>query len=83
MDDYFIKNPELSKLRDDNFVWLKVNMSPENENKEFLSAFPPAKGYPHLYILDSDGKFSHSQGTAVLESGKSYDLQKFTDFLKK
>ena len=83
MDEYFIKNSELSKLRDDNFVWLKVNMSEENENKEFLSKYPPISGYPHLFVLESDGKFLHSQGTAILESGKSYDLQKFTDFLKK
>lgn len=83
MDEYFIKNPELTKLRDENFVWLKVNMSDENENKEFLSGYPPAKGYPHLYVLDFDGKFIHSQDTAVLEDGRSYDLQKFTEFLKK
>lgn len=84
MDEYFIKNPELSKLRDENFVWLKVNMSEENENAEFLSAYPKADGYPHLYVLESDGTFLHSQGTGVLEDGKkSYDLHKFTEFLKK
>lgn len=83
MDEYFIKNPELTKLRDENFVWLKVNMSEENENTEFLSVYPKAEGYPHLYVLESDGTFLHSQGTAVLEEGKSYDLQKYTEFLKK
>lgn len=83
MDNYFIKNPELAKLRDENFVWLKINMSMENENKEFLSKYPEIEGYPHLFVLEKDGAFLHSQGTAVLEEGKSYNLQKFTDFLKK
>lgn len=84
MDEFFIKNPELAKLRDENFVWLKVNMSEENENTEFLSAYPKAEGYPHLYILESDGTFLHSQGTSVLEDGKkSYDLQKYIEFLQK
>ena len=84
MDEYFIKNPELAKLRDENFVWLKINMSEENENAEFLSAYPKAEGYPHLYILEPDGTFLHSQGTSVLEDGKkSYDLTKYTEFLKK
>lgn len=83
MDNYLIKNAELGKLRDDNFVWLKINMSEENENKEFLSAYPLATGYPHLYVLESDGKFLHSQDTSELEQDKSYNLQKFTDFLKK
>lgn len=83
MDKYFIKHPDLAKLRDENFVWLKVNMSPENENKVFLSKYPQAAGYPHLFVLEKDGKLLHSQNTAELEEEKSYNLQKFTDFLKK
>lgn len=82
MDKFFIANPDLNKLRDENFIWLKVNMSPENENAVFLSQYPAVTGYPHLYILEKDGKFLHSQPTEVLEFGKSYDLQKFTEFLK-
>jgi thiol:disulfide interchange protein len=83
MDKFFINNAELTKLRDDNFVWLKINMSEENENKEFLSKYPTIEGYPHLFVLEKDGSFLHSQGTAELEEGKSYNLQKVTDFLKK
>lgn len=83
MDKYFLENPGLAKLRDDNFVWIKVNMSPENENKEFLAAYPEATAFPHLYVLDEAGKFLHSQETGSLESGKGYNLQAFTAFLKK
>ncbi len=82
MDNYFIKNSGLSKLRDKNFIWVKVNYSEENENKEFLASYPEIQGYPHLYILEPDGTFLHSQNTSELEEGKSYNLQKFTDFLK-
>ena len=83
MDRFFHENPTLAKLRDDNFVWVKVNMSPENENRPFFAPYPPAKGYPHLYVLEKDGKLLHSQDTAKLEAGKVYDLARFTDFLKK
>lgn len=82
MDNYFIKNPDLAKLRDENFVWLKINFSEENKNEKFLAAYPAATGYPHLYVLEADGKFVHSQNTVELEQGKGYNLQKFTDFLK-
>ena len=82
MDNYLIKNAELGKLRDENYIWLKINMSEENENKEFLSAYPEIKGYPHLFVLESDGTLLKSKDTAELEDGKSYNLQKFTDFLK-
>lgn len=83
MDNYLIENVALGKLRDGNFVWLKINFSEENENKEFLAAYPEIKGYPHLFVLEKDGKFLYSQDTSALEDGKSYDLQRFTDFLAK
>lgn len=70
-------------LRDHHFVWMKVNYSEENENQRFLSRFPQAKGYPHLFVLDSDGELLHSQFTGVLEQGKGYDREKLIAFLKK
>lgn len=82
MDNYLIKNVELGKLRDDNYVWVKINMSPENENKEFLSKYPEIAGYPHLFVLEKDGTLVKSQDTSELEDGNSYNLQKFTSFLK-
>ena len=82
MDNYLIKNAELGQLRDENYVWVKINMSDENENKEFLSQYPEATGYPHLYVLEKDGTLLKSKDTSELEDGESYNLQKFTDFLK-
>ncbi len=82
MDKFLAANADLNKLRDDNFVWVKVNMSEENENKEFLAAYPEIKGYPHLFVLEKDGTLLKSKDTSELEDGKTYNLQKFTDFLK-
>ena len=82
MDKYFDDNPNLTKLRDTNFVTVKINFSKENENAKFLSQYPKIPGYPHLFVLDSNGKVLHSQGTSPLEEKQSYNLQRFTDFLK-
>ena len=66
--DYFIEeHADLKKLRDENFVWLKINMSEENENKEFLAKYPAIAGYPHLFVLEKDGSLLHSQNTEELE----------------
>ena len=81
LDEYFDKHPDLTALRDKNFVTVKINFSEENSNKEVLARYGPINGYPHIFVLDSDGKFLHSQGTGVLESGKSYDLEKMNNFL--
>ena len=83
LDSFFAKNTELMKLREDNFIWLKINMSEENENTAFLGAYPAVPGYPHLFVLEKDGAFLHSQGTAILELGKSYDIGKMNEFLNK
>ncbi len=82
MDFFFLRNNELAKLRDENFIWLKINFSTENGNKEFLAKYPEIKGYPHLFVLEKDGIFLHSQDTSPLEQEKSYNLQRFTNFLK-
>jgi len=83
LDRYFDDNADARALRDRNYVWVKVNWSKENKNEAFLSRWPAAKGYPHLFVLDADGKLVQSQDTGVLESGKGYDHAKVIDFLTK
>ena len=83
MDAYFEANPDVLKLREDNFVTVKINFSPENENKAVLSKYGEIPGYPHLFVLDAGGQLIQSQGTGELEAGKSYDKEKFVGFLKK
>ncbi len=73
---------EIRSFRDANFVWMKVNYSEENQNKAFLSPYPEIKGYPHLFVLDAEGKLLHSQFTGDLEKGKGYDRRKVLAFLK-
>jgi len=83
MDGFFEDNAELLKLREANFVLVKVNYSEENQNETFLGQYPDVAGYPHLFVLDGDGKLLKSQDTGELELGKTYNLQKFMAFLQK
>ncbi len=69
-------------LRDRNFVTIKINHSEENENKEVLARYGVIESYPHLFVLDRDGKLLLSKDTGAFESGKSYDLKKLTAFLR-
>jgi thioredoxin-related protein len=82
MDEFFEKHPELLALREKNFIMVKINFSEQNKNEQVLSSYPPVKGYPHIFVLERDGKLLHSQDTGQLEEGKSYNLVKFTAFLK-
>lgn len=83
MDRFFAEHAELRALRDKNFVTLKINMSPENDNKSFLSQYPRIPGYPHLFVVDANNKLIRSQDTSELEQGNSYNLRRFTQFLEK
>jgi thiol:disulfide interchange protein len=81
MDEFFQKNSDVLEFREKNFVMLKINMSDENKNELLLGRFPKIEGYPHIFVLDNDGKLVHSQDTGDLEQGKGYDLDKFRLFL--
>lgn len=82
LDTLFMQNKDLQEFLHNNFVLVKVNWSPENKNEKVLSAYPKIPGYPHFFVLDTNGKFLHSQGTGELEEGKHHDKGKVMGFLK-
>jgi thiol:disulfide interchange protein len=83
LDRFIADNPDIGALIGERYVWVKVNFSKENRNQAFLSRWPKVAGYPHLFVLGADGKLVHSQDTAALEAGKSYDKPKVLAFLKR
>lgn len=83
MNKYFKENDKVAAVLAKNFLIVKINYSQENPNKDFLGKYPPIKGYPHIFVLDSNGKLLHSQNTAELEEGKGYNEAVVLAFLEK
>ena len=83
LDTLFTAHRELAEYRDAHYVVVKVNWSKENRNEGVLSRYPRVSGYPHIFILGSDGSLVHSQNTGDLEKGKGHDPEKVMAFLKK
>ena len=83
LDRFFTANADLKRYRDTKYVWLKVNWSAENHNDAFLKRYPAIKGYPHLFVLDANGRLLHSQDTEELETTKNYDPAAMRAFLVK
>jgi len=84
LDKFIDTTPDVKNALDKNFVWVKVNWSPDNKNVALLSQWPKIKGYPHLFVLDAEGKLLHSQNTGDLEAeeGKdTYDKPKVMAFI--
>ena len=82
LDEFFESNEDVSQFMHDNYVVVKINYSPENKNESVLARYPEIPGYPHLFVLDSDGNLIHSQDSGLLETGEGHDLVKVTQFLK-
>lgn len=82
LDRFVADHADIRRFRDAHYVWVKVNYSEDNENAAFLAKFPPITGYPHLFVLDAEGRLLHSQSTAGLEKGQGYDHDKFMAFLR-
>jgi thiol:disulfide interchange protein len=82
-DRFFEEHADLQRFRDEHFVVMKVNFSRDNENAAFLAQYPKIEGYPHLFVLDSEGKLLQSQNTSVLEEGKGYSAGAISKFLHK
>lgn len=83
LDRFFHEHADLAVLRDKNFVTMKVSMSQENPNRAFLSRFPRIHGYPHILILDANGKLIQFQPTNELEDGRRYNVNRFRAFLER
>ena len=81
-DDFVKTDKTLDSLVNANYVTYHLNYSKENTNSKLLAkyGYPQRFGFPVFLILDEKGKLLHTQNSAYLESGKSYDMQKVKSF---
>ncbi len=82
LDTLYATHPDLSAFLAKHFVLVKVNYSKENKNEAVLSQYPKIPGYPHYFVLESNGTLLRSQDTGALEAGKGHDPAKVMAFLK-
>ena len=83
LDRFLDKNPEIKKGLHQTFVFLKVNVSDENDNAKFLKVFPTPLGYPHMYVTEKNGKLLLSKDTAGFLVNKKYSAERFKEFFNK
>ncbi len=83
MDRFIKNNKKIKKKLYENFVVLKVNVSDENDNHEFLSSFPKTFGYPHFFVSGRDGSVLFSKDTAELLENGQYSEKRFLEFIER
>jgi len=83
MDAFWQSDTSVGQSLHSKYVILKINVSDENKNKEFMASMPPVLGYPHIYISNANGKLLLSKDTAELQSNEKHDTQLWLTFLDK
>ena len=83
LDRFLNNNVDIKKQLHQNFVLLKVNVSDENGNGEFLKAFPRVIGYPHIFVTDSDGNILSSNDIGEFYEEGAYSAKRFKIFFKR
>ncbi|WP_083464702.1 thioredoxin family protein [Marinifilum fragile] len=83
MHKFLHSQEEIHKLLNDNYIFLEVNYSKENKNKEVLKKldYPQRFGFPVMLVLNAKGERIHTQNTGNLEKDKSYDFDRVKSFL--
>ena len=82
LDRFLNNNAEIKKQLHQTFVVLKVNVSDENDNREFLKVFPRVLGYPHIFVTESNGKFLLSKDISQFFVNGEYSEKRFKAFFK-
>ncbi|MGA9116156.1 MAG: rhodanese-like domain-containing protein [Bacteroidota bacterium] len=82
LDAFLEGHPAIQTALHRRFVLVRVHARRDQRNEKALGRFPPVAGYPHFFVLDAGGEFLHSQDTAELEKGESYDHLKLMRFLE-
>ena len=83
LDEFINEHPKVKDTLYDHFVLLKVNVSDENKNKQFMSTMPTADGYPHIYITDTKGSIKFSGDLSPLLKKEKFSEKLFLEFLNR
>ena len=83
--DRFVRaDPQIDSLINTDYILYHLNYSPENKNLSILAKykFPQRFGFPVFIVLNENGDQVHTQNSAYLEQGRSYNKAKVIEFLR-
>ncbi len=90
--DFMSKDSDITKLVDENFVYIHVNYNPREradeakaqKNAKLLKRLndPGRFGYPVFVVLDGNGKVIHIQDSSFLEQDNGYNKEKVMRFFR-
>jgi hypothetical protein len=83
LDRLIREHAELEATLRRRYVVLKVNVSEENDNAEFLAGLPKLAGFPKLFVTLPDGTVIHAQDPSEFFENGSYSADLLLVFLRR
>lgn len=83
LETFITDHSELRELRERHYCLVRIFVDPEVELPPLFSYLPPFDGVPHFYVFSPSGELLHTQDTAPLEAGESYNLERVAAFLQR
>ena len=90
--DFVAKDTTISRVINENFVYIHVNYNPRKQGGEeqvkqaaalMQRLGSPARfGFPVFVVLDQEGRVVHIQDSSFLEEGKGYNQERVLRFLQ-
>jgi len=90
--DFISNDSTISKVIDDNFVYIHVNYNPRARGDETRVKLaeqtlqrlgnPARFGFPVFVVLDGEGRVIHIQDSVFLEEGKGYNKERTLRFFQ-
>ena len=90
--DFITNDTTISRVVDENFVYIHVNYNPRKSGDEVQQQQAAALmkrldncgrfGFPVFVVLDEEGKVIHIQDSSFLEEGQGYNQEKVLRFFK-
>ncbi|MDK9762079.1 thioredoxin family protein [Vibrio sp. D420a] len=84
LSSFMKKEDSVRERWDETFTTMKVNVSEENYNDEFLSYLPEPQGYPFFVMINVEREIVGKKDTGGLESmWGGYSVSEFNQFIER
>ncbi len=90
--DFAKRDTTISRIIEDNFVFIHVNYDPRNKGDEARQQLTDASmkrlgnpmrfGFPVFVVLNQEGRVIHTQDSSFLEEGNGYSQERVIRFFK-
>lgn len=81
LDRLLVRDPALATALHRQFVLLKIAVEDDADGVRLLPAYPPADGYPYLYVTEADGRLLHAQDAVPFMRDGDYTAAPISDFI--